>query len=292
MAGQGDTQLEDCDQTSPGVTLTENLIATRNLPQLVEPLHPESRSTELLSPSTIRLDRENICTIGRLQSLREIHSLYLQQNQIEKIENLGCFPNLRYGQRSGRGLGLPKRCLRELVVGALPHLLQLDAQPICGSKGEEEEDGGSSSSEDEDNQLLSDPSDPFTAGKDFFADLHRELAGRSQRRRRECLEEHWTRLEELEELRERRGLLLPPAPLSPGREGAAPGPRRSQPPPQAKPGTHLPPLPGPSGQHACLQLQRAPGRSQPRTKETHAKGARNRQLPAIPRTRMAPRSCN
>lgn len=54
---------------------------------------------------------------------------------------------------------------RELVVGALPHLLQLDTQPICGSKGEEEEDGGSSSSEDEDDQLLSDPSGPFTAGK-------------------------------------------------------------------------------------------------------------------------------
>ena len=34
---------------------------------------------ELLSPSTIRLDRENICAIGRLQSLQEIHSLYLQQ---------------------------------------------------------------------------------------------------------------------------------------------------------------------------------------------------------------------
>ncbi|KAM6368509.1 leucine-rich repeat-containing protein 46 isoform 2-T2 [Pluvialis apricaria] len=339
MAGQGDTQLGDCEQTSPGVTLTENLIATRNLPHLVEPLHPQSRSMEPLTPSTIRLDRENICAIGRLQSLREIHSLYLQQNQIEKIENLGCFPNLRFlslaGNRIRRVENLqPLRHLRfldlshnriqmldpdelprslrlldltgnecthqhgyrELVMGALPHLLQLDAQPICGSMGEDEEDGGFSSSEDEDNKLLSEPSGPFTAGKDFFADLQRELAERSQRRRRECLEEHRTRLEELEELRERQGLLLSPAPLSPGREGAVPGPRRSQPPPQAKPGTQLPPLPGPGRQHACLQPQRVPSRSQPRTKaleeETHAKGARNRQLPAIPRTRTAPRSCN
>ncbi|NXA19758.1 LRC46 protein, partial [Ibidorhyncha struthersii] len=214
-----------------------------------------SRSMDLLSSSTVRLDRENICTIGRLQSLWEIHSLYLQQNQIEKIENLGCFPNLRFlslaGNRIRRVENLqPLRHLcvldlshnriqmldpdelprslrlldltgnecthqhgyRELVVGALPHLLQLDAQPICGSMGEDEEDGGSSSSEDEDDELLSEPSGPFTAGKDFFADLHRELAGRSQRRRRECLEEHQTRLEELKELRERRGLLLPPAP--------------------------------------------------------------------------------
>ncbi|NXT46004.1 LRC46 protein, partial [Pluvianellus socialis] len=217
---------------------------------------PSSRSTESLSPSTIRLDRENICAIGRLQSLREIHSLYLQQNQIEKIENLGCFPNLRFLSLAGNRIRrvenlqplrhlraldlshnriqtldpaeLPRslrlldltgnKCTRqhgyrELVVGALPHLLQLDAQPICGSTVEEEEEGGSSSSEDEDDESLSEPSGPFTAGKDFFADLHRELAGRSQRRRRECLEEHRTRLEELEGLRKRRGLPPPPDPL-------------------------------------------------------------------------------
>ncbi|NXU31557.1 LRC46 protein, partial [Thalassarche chlororhynchos] len=245
-----------CQQTSPGGTLPDSLIATRNLPQLVEPPCPESRSTELVSPSTIRLDRENICAIGRLQSLREIHSLYLQQNQIEKIENLGCFPNLRFLSLAGNRIRrvenlqplrhlrvldlshnqiqtldpdeLPRslrlldltgnKCThqqgyRELVVGALPHLLQLDAQPVHGGMGKEEEEGGSSSSEDEDDESLSEPSGPFTAGKDFFADLHQELAGRSRRRRREALEEHRTRLEELEELRERRGLLLPPAPL-------------------------------------------------------------------------------
>ncbi|NXK22048.1 LRC46 protein, partial [Arenaria interpres] len=256
MAGQGETLLEDHEQMSLGVTLTDSLIATRNLPQLVDPLYSESRSSELLYPSTIRLDRENICAIGRLQSLREIHSLYLQQNQIEKIENLGCFPNLRFlslaGNRIRRVENLqPLRHLRvldlshnqiqtldpeelprslrlldltgnecthqhgyrELVVGALPHLLQLDTQPVHGSTSEEEEEGGSSSSEDEDDKLLSEPSGPFTAGKDFFADLQQELAERSQRRRRETLKEHQTRLEELEELWERQGLLLPPPPL-------------------------------------------------------------------------------
>ncbi|NWS62275.1 LRC46 protein, partial [Chunga burmeisteri] len=215
---------------------------------------PSSRSMELLSPSTIRLDRENICAIGRLQSLWEIHSLYLQQNKIEKIENLGCFPNLRFLSLAGNHIRkvenlqplrhlrvldlshnqiqtldpdeLPRslrlldftgnECTqqhgyRELVVGALPHLLQLDTQPVRGSTGEEEEEGGSSSSEDEDDELLSELGGPFTAGKDFFADLHRELARHSQRRRREALEEHRIRLEELQELQERRGLLLPPA---------------------------------------------------------------------------------
>ncbi|NXJ72768.1 LRC46 protein, partial [Rostratula benghalensis] len=244
----------DHEQMSLGVTLTDSLIATRNMPWLVEPLHPESQSMELLSPSTVRLDRENICTIGRVQSLRGVHSLYLQQNQIEKIENLGYFPNLRFlslaGNRIRRVENLqPLRHLRlldlshnqirmldpdelprslrlldltgnectlqhgyrELVVGALPHLLQLDTQPIHGAMREEEEEGGSSSSKDEDNELVFESSGPFTAGKDFFADLHQELAERSQRRRRESLKEHQTRLEKLEELWEHQGLLLPPA---------------------------------------------------------------------------------
>ncbi|NXN40869.1 LRC46 protein, partial [Rhinoptilus africanus] len=256
MAGQGETLLGAREQTSPGVTLTDSLIAMRNLPRLVEPPHPEGRPRELPSPSTIRLDRENICTIGRLRSLREIDSLYLQQNQIEKIENLSCFPNLRFLSLAGNHIRrvenlqplrhlrvldlshnriqmldpdeLPRslrlldltgnECThqhgyRERVVGALPHLLQLDAQPIHGSGCEEEEEGGSSSSEEEADELLSEPSGPFPAGKDFFADLQEELAARSQRRRRESLKEHHSRLEELEELRERRSLLLPPAPL-------------------------------------------------------------------------------
>ncbi|OPJ74403.1 leucine-rich repeat-containing protein 46 [Patagioenas fasciata monilis] len=302
---------------SPGLTLTNSLINTR------KPPHPESRSTELLSPPTLHLDRENICAIGRLWSLREIHSLYLQRNQIEKIENLGCFPNLRFlslaGNRIRRVENLqPLRHLRvldlshnqiqtldldklprslwlldltgnecthqhgyrERVLGALPHLLQLDNQPIR----EEEEEGGSSSSEDEDNALPSEPSSPFTADKDFFADLQQELAGRSWRRRREALSEHRARLEELEMLRERRALLL-----SPKEDGGActAATVRVQPRPHAKPGTQLPPLPAPGGQH---------DRGQPRTKapeeENHSKGARNRQLPPIPCTSTALRGCD
>ncbi|NWW88461.1 LRC46 protein, partial [Rhynochetos jubatus] len=241
------------EQTSPGVTLTDSLIAARNLPWLVEPLRRESGSTELPSVSTVRLDRENIRAIGRLQSLWEIHSLYLQQNQIEKIENLGCFPSLRFLSLSGNRIRrvenlqplrhlrvldlshnqietldpdeLPRslrlldltgnECThqqgyRELVVGALPRLLQLDAQPVCGGEDEDEEEGGSCSSEDGDDEPLSEPGGPFTAGKDFLADLHQELTERSRQRRREALKEHRTRLEELEE---RQSLLLPPASL-------------------------------------------------------------------------------
>uniref|UniRef100_A0A8V5H5V3 Uncharacterized protein n=1 Tax=Melopsittacus undulatus TaxID=13146 RepID=A0A8V5H5V3_MELUD len=289
------------------------------------PQHPlSSRPTELPAPCTLRLDRESIGAIGRLRSLRNIHSLYLQWNQIEKIENLSSFPSLRFLSLAGnrirrvenlqplqhlRVLDLSHNLIqtldpaelphslrvldltgnecthqqgyRELVVGALPHLLQLDAQPIHGSVDEEEE-GGSCSSEDEDDEWLSAPSSPFTAGKDFFADLHQELARHSERRRREALEEHQTHLEKLEELRERRDLLMPPMPLNPP-SITAPGPRQGQPRPQVKLGTPLPLLP-----------QRAPSRRQPQSKaldeDTCAKGARNKELPPVPHSSTAEHS--
>ncbi|XP_064895783.1 leucine-rich repeat-containing protein 46 isoform X2 [Columba livia] len=302
---------------SPGLTLTNSLINTR------KPPHPESRSTELPSPPTLRLDRENICAIGRLWSLREIRSLYLQRNQIEKIENLGCFPNLRFLSLAGNRIRrvenlqplrhlrvldlshnqiqtldpdkLPhslwlldltgngcthQRGYRERVLGALPHLLQLDNQPVC----EEEEEGGSSGSEDEDDKLLSEPSSPFTAEKDFFVDLQQELDGRSWRRRREALSEHRARLEELETLRERRALLL-----SPGEEGGActAAPARAQLRPQAKPGTQLPPLPAPGRRH---------DHGQPRAKapeeENRTKGPRKGHLPPIPCASTALHGCD
>ncbi|XP_061222540.1 leucine-rich repeat-containing protein 46 [Neopsephotus bourkii] len=329
MAGQGETRLRG-ERKPPGVTLTDSLISTR----MVEPPHAESRQKGGFSvpqghpehplssrpPCTIRLDRENISAIGRLRSLQDIHSLYLQWNQIEKIENLSSFPSLRFLSLAGNrickvenlqplqhlhGLDLAHNLIRtldpaelprslrlldltgnecthqqgyrELVVGALPHLLQLDAQPIHGGVDEQEEEGGSCSSEDEDDELLSAPSSPFTAGKDFFVDLHQELARRSERRRREALEEHQTRLQELEELRERRDLLLLPTLLNPP-SIMAPAPRQHQPHPQLKQGTPLPP-------------QRAPSRSQPQNKALEedicAKGARNKELPPIPLSSIA-----
>ncbi|XP_027487040.1 leucine-rich repeat-containing protein 46 isoform X2 [Corapipo altera] len=302
------TLCGDHEGTSPGVTLSDNLILTR------------SRSTELLPPSTIRLDRENISSIGKLKDQGGIHSLYLQQNKIERIENLGCFPNLRFLCLAGNRIQrvenlqpLPHLCAldlshnliqvldteelpqslqildltgnectrqqgyRELVLGALPHLLQLDAQPL---RGKEEEGGGSSRGEDEDDELLPEPGGPFTVDRGFFADLRRELVGRSQRRRRETLEEHRARLEELQE---RRDLLL-----SRDRDGApdsaAPQPRQGHSRPRAQPGTPL------RGSHGS---QRAPGGVQSRRKtlekETGAKGTGNRQLSQISRSSVAQR---
>ncbi|NXC49227.1 LRC46 protein, partial [Penelope pileata] len=242
-----------CTEMSPGgVTLTDRLVAARSPPGLRVTPCPASCSGELPPPQTVRLDRENIHTIGQLGSMPGIHSLYLQRNRIEKIESLSCFPNLRFLSLAGncirkvenlralqhlRFLDLSQNQIRtldadelprslrlldltgnecthqpgyrELVVGALPHLLQLDSQPLRGCVEEEEQEEGSSSSEDDD-ELFSELSGPFTTDKDFFADLHQELAGRSRRRQGEALEEHRVRLQELQG---RGGLLLPPTAL-------------------------------------------------------------------------------
>ncbi|XP_023798195.1 leucine-rich repeat-containing protein 46 isoform X3 [Cyanistes caeruleus] len=369
MAEQGDSPCGAPEGTRPGVTLSNSLVTTRICP------------TGPLPTSTLRLDRENISCIGKLRRMAEIHSLYLQQNQIEKIENLESFPNLRFlclagnriqrvenlqalphlsaldlshnqiraldaGGEQGRiqgaariaGIPIPalpasvspgvgvKRCFgsclgregsavggfggsrnlgwrgsapssvipfipaeelprslrildltgnecsrqdgyRDLVVAALPHLLQLDSQPIHGDTAREEAGGGSCSSsseeeeeEEEDEELFPELRIPFTVDKDFLQDVHRELAGRARWRRRKSLEEHRARLEELRELR---ALLL-----DPGQGQLCPQ------------GAQLSPLP------ASRVSQRAPGAIQPPgkalEKEPGAKGAGNGQLSQIP----------
>ncbi|NWY35507.1 LRC46 protein, partial [Pheucticus melanocephalus] len=204
-----------------------------------------------LPTGTIRLDRENISCIGKTQGQEGIHSLYLQQNQIEKMENLECFPNLRFLCLAGNRIqrlqnlrGLPQLSLLDLshnlihvlhpeelprslrildlagnpctqqegyragVLAALPQLLQLDSQPVQGSAAEGEAGGGScSSEEEEEDELLPVLGAPFTVDRGFLGDLRRELAGRARLRRTLGLEEHRARLEEL---RERRALLLGP----------------------------------------------------------------------------------
>ncbi|XP_014117751.1 PREDICTED: LOW QUALITY PROTEIN: leucine-rich repeat-containing protein 46 [Pseudopodoces humilis] len=262
MAEQGDSPCGAPEGTRPGVTLSDSLVTTRTCP------------TGPLPTSTLRLDRENISCIGKLRRMAEIHSLYLQQNQIEKIENLESFPSLRFLCLAGNRIQrvenlqalphlsaldlshnqiraldaeeLPRslRILdltgnecsrqdgyRDLVVAALPHLLQLDSQPIHGDTAREEAGGGSCSSsseeeeeEEEDEELFPELRIPFTVDKGartgtgraallvwqchiswdsrpgrFPAGWHRELAGRARWRRRKSLEEHRARLEELRE---------------------------------------------------------------------------------------------
>ncbi|XP_071306650.1 leucine-rich repeat-containing protein 46 isoform X2 [Agelaius tricolor] len=297
MAEQGDALCGAPEEPSPGVTLSDSLIVAH------------TRSTGPLPTGTVRLDRENISCIGKTRGQERIHSLYLQQNQIEKMENLECFPNLRFlclaGNRIQRvqnlqGLSqlslldlshnliqvldteeLPRslrildlagnQCTqqegyRDGVLAALPQLLQLDSQPVQGSAAEEEEGGGSCSSEEEEEEeeLLPVLRAPFTVDRGFLGDVRRELAGRARLRRALSLEEHRARLQEL---RERRALLL-----GPGQGGTARP--RPQPCPQGHPGPPPPPLPASSGS------SQPPGEAL--QMETRASGAENGQLSQIP----------
>ncbi|XP_015741359.1 leucine-rich repeat-containing protein 46 isoform X2 [Coturnix japonica] len=315
-AGDEEALHGGCKEISLGVTLTDRFMAARNLRGLGESINPMSCSEEFPALQTIRLDREEICTIGRLGMLPGIHSLYLQRNRIEKIENLDCFPNLQFLSLAGNCIHkvenlLPLQHLRfldlsqnqiqtldtdelprslrlldltgnecthqpgyrELVLGALPHLLQLDAQPIHGCTDpapdeKEKEEKHCSGSEDSDDELFAELTAPFTTGKDFFTDLQQELAGHSQRRQGKALEEHQARLQELQE---HRGLLLPPISLGtkscppPSPEtNTAPTPGRSQLHPHAKPKRNQQPKP------AAKQRQPRPTALQ---KEPRSKGA-------------------
>ncbi|XP_030821914.1 leucine-rich repeat-containing protein 46 [Camarhynchus parvulus] len=109
MAEQGDALCGAPEEPCPGATLSDSLIIAR------------ARSTGPLPTGTIRLDRENICCIGKTRGQDGIHSLYLQQNHIEKMENLECFPNLRFLCLAGNRIqrvqnlrGLPRLSLLDL----------------------------------------------------------------------------------------------------------------------------------------------------------------------------------
>ncbi|XP_056368234.1 leucine-rich repeat-containing protein 46 isoform X1 [Oenanthe melanoleuca] len=277
MAEQGDNVCGAPEDPSPGVTLSDSLVMSR------------MGAWGSLPSCSIRLDRERICSLGSLRGLGGVHSLYLQQNQIKKMENLEAFPNLRYSSSCSQrfismaalgwgkfpfhfnsnssfwgSLNLPvlprflclagnliqkvenlqalphlsaldlshnliqvldteelpqslqildltgNQCTqqdgyRDLVLSALPNLLQLDFQPVRENTAEQEAGRGSCSSEEEEEEEDEEQRTPFTSDRDFLMELSRELVGRARQRRRRSRDEHRGRLEEL---RERRAVLL------------------------------------------------------------------------------------
>ncbi|XP_063156845.1 leucine-rich repeat-containing protein 46 [Candoia aspera] len=136
-------------QRSPtgGVCLTKSLIVQRNVTMLVEKEDPEKISEALTSLQVLRLDRERISCIADLPDLKQVHSIYLQQNQIEKIENLSCFPNLKFLSLAGnyisrvenlqsllklKFLDLSQNCIDILDIDELP--LNLAVLDLTGNK--------------------------------------------------------------------------------------------------------------------------------------------------------------
>ncbi|XP_017596000.1 PREDICTED: leucine-rich repeat-containing protein 46, partial [Corvus brachyrhynchos] len=228
MAEQGDTLCAAPEETSPGVTLSDSLMVTRIrstglLPTSTIRLDRENISSigklrRLAEIHSLYLQQNQIEKIENLDSFPNLRFLCLAGNRIQRVQNLQALPHLSAldlshnqirvldteelprslqildltGNECSRQVGY-----RDLVVAALPRLLQLDSQPIHGNTAEKEAGGGSSSSDEE--ELLPELRTPFTVDRDFFVDLHRELAGRARRRRRKTLEEHRERLQELSE---------------------------------------------------------------------------------------------
>uniref|UniRef100_A0A8C8VE48 Leucine rich repeat containing 46 n=1 Tax=Pelusios castaneus TaxID=367368 RepID=A0A8C8VE48_9SAUR len=165
----------------------------------------------------LSLAGNRIRAVENLRDLQQLQFLDLSQNQIEILAPDELPWTLLILNLTGNGC-TSQNGYRELVLGALPHLLKLDAQLIsswrdCDPEEEEEEEGASADSDYEEDDDIPELTDPFCADKEFFADLHQELAGRSQRRRQEALSEHQVRLEELTE---RQRVMQPPGHLWPG----------------------------------------------------------------------------
>uniref|UniRef100_A0A803W7Y6 Leucine rich repeat containing 46 n=1 Tax=Ficedula albicollis TaxID=59894 RepID=A0A803W7Y6_FICAL len=159
-----------------------------------------------------------------LESFPNLRFLCLAGNRIQRVENLQALPHLSALDLSHNLIQvlhteeLPQslqildltgnQCTqqdgyRDLVLSALPNLLQLDFQPVHENTAEEEAGRGSCSSEEEEEE--EEQRTPFTSDRDFLMELSRELMGRARQRRRRSREEHRGRLEEL---RERRAVLL------------------------------------------------------------------------------------
>ncbi|XP_066443319.1 leucine-rich repeat-containing protein 46 isoform X2 [Eleutherodactylus coqui] len=72
------------------------VMARRNLGASVHGGTQEELSQALLHLHTVRLDREGITTMKNLELVKEVQSLYLQENQIKKIENVEVLKHLRF----------------------------------------------------------------------------------------------------------------------------------------------------------------------------------------------------
>ncbi|XP_006023319.1 leucine-rich repeat-containing protein 46 [Alligator sinensis] len=163
----------------------------------------------------LSLAGNRIRTVENLHELQQLQFLDLSQNQIETLDADELPQSLLILDLTGNGC-TNQDGYRELVLGALPHLLELDNQTVSNRKNsapaeEEEEDkegddGAAVDTDSEEDYDISKLIGPFTVGKDFFADLHWELTSRSQRRREEVLKEHQVCMMELAE---RQSLMQP-----------------------------------------------------------------------------------
>ncbi|XP_067397257.1 leucine-rich repeat-containing protein 46 [Emydura macquarii macquarii] len=162
----------------------------------------------------LSLSGNRIRAVENLRDLQQLQFLDLSQNRIETLDPDELPWTLLILNLTGNGCTNQKG-YRELVLAALPRLMKLDAQLISSWRDPDpaEEEGASDDSDYEEDDDIPELTGPFCADKEFFVGLHRELAGRSEKRRQEVLSEHQARLEELTE---RQRVMQPPGHLWPG----------------------------------------------------------------------------
>ncbi|XP_056368236.1 leucine-rich repeat-containing protein 46 isoform X2 [Oenanthe melanoleuca] len=236
MAEQGDNVCGAPEDPSPGVTLSDSLVMSRmgawgSLPSCSIRLDRERICSlgslrGLGGVHSLYLQQNQIKKMENLEAFPNLRFLCLAGNLIQKVENLQALPHLSALDLSHNLIQvldteeLPQslqildltgnQCTqqdgyRDLVLSALPNLLQLDFQPVRENTAEQEAGRGSCSSEEEEEEEDEEQRTPFTSDRDFLMELSRELVGRARQRRRRSRDEHRGRLEEL---RERRAVLL------------------------------------------------------------------------------------
>ncbi|XP_078497565.1 leucine-rich repeat-containing protein 46 [Lissotriton helveticus] len=176
----------------------------------------------LEATNSLYLQQNRIKNIENLDNLLNLRFLTLAQNQIQKLKNLRSLQRLQFLDVSDNQIDnldtgeLPPSLIilhltgnpctnntsyRETVLKALPGLRELDGEPIAdyGALDMEEEENLTSSdadSSDEDFEFMS----PLNTNRGFFVSFHQEILGRSERRRRNALREHESRIEEAQDL--------------------------------------------------------------------------------------------
>ncbi|XP_055476305.1 leucine-rich repeat-containing protein 46 [Psammomys obesus] len=244
-------EAENASETpeEKGVCITEDLITKRNLTFPEDEDLSEKMFQTLDELETVRLDREGITSIGNLESLRNIHSLYLQSNKIQRIENLACIASLRFLSLAGNQikqvenlldlqylqfLDLSENLIETLKLDELPQsllILNLCGNPCTNQDGYRKmviealpllldldkqpimerwtSDEDKSSDEEEEFPELS---GPFCADRGFFKDLDQEMQQHQECRQRAVLAEHLSRMETQPVLTDLP--LLPTAPMA------------------------------------------------------------------------------
>ncbi|KAM5273425.1 leucine-rich repeat-containing protein 46 [Ctenodactylus gundi] len=159
---------------------------------------------------SLYLQANKIHRIENLACIPSLRFLSLAGNQIRQVENLLDLPHLQFLDLSENLIEtldldeLPQRLLilnltgnqctnqkgyREMVIGALPLLLDLDRQPVSERWASDDEDDAS-----DDEDQLPELSGPFCSERGFFKELEQEMNSHQERRQQAALTEHSLRM--------------------------------------------------------------------------------------------------